>query len=368
VAEKIRVGVIFGGRSGEHEVSLRSARSIIDAIDKNKYEVIPIGITKQGKWLTADAAVGLLPEAVMADGTQQVAIIGDPTHRGLVHVNGRVSQEEAEQLDVVIPVLHGTYGEDGTIQGLLEMANVAYVGCGVLASSTGMDKVVMKKLFAAHGLPVGPYTFILRTAWEKDPSPIIAEIEKEIGYPAFVKPANLGSSVGISKAKDRNQLEAAINLAARYDRKIIIEQGINAREFEISVLGNDEPVASLPGEVMPAAEFYDYKDKYVDNKTKFEIPASLPAEQISEMQQIAVRAFQAIDGAGLARVDFFLDRDTGKLLLNEINTMPGFTAISMYPKLWEASGISYAELIDRLIALAIERHQEKSRNLTTFEM
>jgi D-alanine-D-alanine ligase len=366
VAEKIRVGVIFGGRSGEHEVSLRSARSIIDAIDKNRYEVIPIGITKEGKWLTAGAAVGLLPEAIMADATQHVAIIGDPTHKGLMHVNGRVSQE-VELLDVVIPVLHGTYGEDGTIQGLLEMANVAYVGCGVLASATGMDKIVMKKLFAANDIPVGPYTWILRTVWEKDRETVLSLVENEIGYPAFVKPANLGSSVGISKAKDRQQLGAALDLAARYDRRLIIEKGINAREYEISVLGNDEPVASLPGEVVPGAEFYDYKDKYVDNRTTFDIPAKLPSERIKEMQQLAVRAFQAIDGSGLARVDFFLDRDTDKLLLNEINTMPGFTTISMYPKLWEASGVSYSELIDRLIVLAIERHREKSRNVTTFE-
>jgi D-alanine-D-alanine ligase len=367
VSKKIRVGVIFGGRSGEHEVSLRSARSVIDAIDKDKYEVVPIGITKQGKWLTANAAVGLLPEAVMEAGNQQVAIIGDPTRQGLMQINGNASQE-TESIDVIFPVLHGTYGEDGTIQGLLEMANVAYVGCGVLASSTGMDKVAMKKLFAAHDLPVGPYTFILRSGWEKDRAAVLDRIEQQIGYPSFIKPANLGSSVGISKAKDRAQLEAAIDLAARYDRKIIIERGINAREFEVSVLGNDEVVASLPGEVMPAAEFYDYKDKYLDNKTQFQVPANLPADRVAEIQQLAIRAFQAIDGAGLARVDFFLDRDTGELILNEVNTMPGFTSISMYPKLWEASGISYPELIDRLITLAIERHQDKARTITTFEL
>jgi D-alanine-D-alanine ligase len=366
VPEKLRVGVIFGGRSGEHEVSLRSAHSIINALDKDKYDVVPIGITKQGNWLMAGEAAGLLPEAVMS-GNDHVALIGDPTRQGLVHVNGHDSLA-AEKLDVIFPVLHGTYGEDGTIQGLLEMAGVAYVGCGVLASSAGMDKVAMKQLFIAQGLPVGPFSWFLRTAWEKDRETILTRIEAELGYPAFVKPVNLGSSVGISKAKDRAQLATAIDLAAQYDRKIIVEKGINAREFEISVLGNDEPIASLPGEVIPGAEFYDYNDKYIDNKTRFEIPVKLPPEQIAEIQRLAIRSFHAIDGAGLARVDFFLDRDTNQLLLNEINTLPGFTPISMYPKLWEASGISFAELLDRLIMLAIERHREKSRNLTTFDV
>ncbi|MEW6733985.1 MAG: D-alanine--D-alanine ligase [Acidobacteriota bacterium] len=365
MSNKLRVGVIFGGRSGEHEVSLRSAHSIINAMDKNKYDVVPIGITKQGGWLIAKEAIGLLPETVM-NSTEQVALIGDPTHQGLIHVNGRVSQE-TEKFDVFFPVLHGTYGEDGTIQGLLEMADIAYVGCGVLASATGMDKVVMKRLFVANGLPVGPFIWFLRTTWEKDPSEILTRIETELGYPSFVKPANLGSSVGISKAKDRQQLEAAIELAIRYDRKIIVEKGINARELEISVLGNDEPIASLPGEVIPGAEFYDYNDKYLDNKTQFEIPAKLPASSIAEMQQLAIQAFQAIDGSGLARVDFFLERDTDRLILNEINTLPGFTSISMYPKLWEASGISYSELIDRLIVLAIDRHKEKSRSVTNYQ-
>lgn len=365
MAEKLRVGVIFGGRSGEHEVSLRSAQSIIKALDKNKYEVIPIGITKQGNWLSSKEATGLLPEAVMSS-TEQVVLIGDPTHQGLVRFNGHITNER-ERIDVFFPVLHGTYGEDGTIQGLLDMANVPYVGCGVLASSSGMDKIAMKKLFIAFDLPVGPFSWLLRNQWERNREQELNRIEAELGYPTFVKPANLGSSVGISKAKNKEQLAAAIDLAARYDRKIIIEKGINAREFEISVLGNDDPIASLPGEVIPGAEFYDYNDKYIDNKTRFEIPVQLPAERIAEIQNLAVRAFQAIDGSGLARVDFFLDKDTDQVLLNEINTLPGFTAISMYPKLWEASGIGYAELLDRLINLALERHQEKVRNVTTFE-
>jgi len=364
---KIRVGVIFGGRSGEHEVSLRSAKSIINALDKNKYEVIAIGITKAGNWLTSNAALGLLPEALMSDPrTESVALVGAPTHQGLVRLSGE-HLLSGEKLDVIFPVLHGTYGEDGTIQGLLDLADIPYVGCGVLASSTGMDKVVMKKLFVANGLAVGKFTWCLRSNWGKNRQTILTHIEQEIGFPAFVKPANLGSSVGISKAKNLAQLEEAIDLAAKYDRKIIIEKGINAREFEISVLGNDSPIASLPGEVIPGAEFYDYNDKYIDNKTQFEIPAKFPTERIEEIQKLAIQAFQAIDGSGLARVDFFLDRDTGELLLNEINTMPGFTSISMYPKLWEASGVGYVELIDRLIELAIERHKEKSQNVTSFD-
>lgn len=364
---KIRVGVIFGGRSGEHEVSLRSAKSIINALDKDKYEVIPIGITKEGNWLTTNAALGLLPEEVMSNPKKEsVALVGAPAYQGLVKLSGE-NFSQGEKLDVIFPVLHGTYGEDGTIQGLLDLADIPYVGCGVLASATGMDKVVMKKLFCANNLPVGKFTSCLRNSWEKNRREILAQIETEIGFPAFVKPANLGSSVGISKAKTLSQLEQAIDLAAKYDRKIIIEKGINAREFEISVLGNDLPIASFPGEVIPGAEFYDYNDKYIDNKTQFEIPAKLSPEKVMEIKKLAIQAFQAIDASGLARVDFFLDRDSGEWFLNEINTMPGFTSISMYPKLWEASGISYNELIDRLIELAIERHKEKSQNITTFE-
>lgn len=364
---KIRVGVIFGGRSGEHEVSLRSAKSIIDALDKNKYEVIPIGITKEGNWLTTNAALGLLPEAVMtAPEREPVALVGAPAHQGLVRLSGK-NLSSGEKLDVIFPVLHGTYGEDGTIQGLLDLADIPYIGCGVLASSTGMDKVIMKKLFVANDLPVGKFTWCLRSNWEKSRKEILSQVEAEIGFPCFIKPANLGSSVGISKAKNLVQLEQAIDLAAKYDRKIIIEKGINAREFEISVLGNDSPIASLPGEVIPGAEFYDYNDKYIDNKTQFEIPAKLSSEKVAEIKKIAIQAFQAIDASGLARVDFFLDRSTGEWLLNEINTMPGFTSISMYPKLWEASGIGYKELIDRLIELALEKHKEKSQNVTTFQ-
>ena len=364
---KLRVGVIFGGRSGEHEVSLRSAHSIIQALDKNKYEVIPIGITKSGNWLTASVALGLIPEAIMSNPqTESVALVGAPTYSGLVKLNGE-NLDVGEKLDVIFPALHGTYGEDGTIQGLFELADIAYVGCGVLASSTGMDKVAMKNLFVANGLAVGKFSWFLRKNWEQNRQTILDKLETELKFPMFVKPANLGSSVGISKAKNLSQLEQAIDLAIKYDRKIIVEAGINAREFEISVLGNDSPIASLPGEVIPGAEFYDYNDKYIDNKTQFEIPAKLSQELVEEMQQLAIKAFQAIDGSGLARVDFFLDRDSNELLLNEINTMPGFTSISMYPKLWEASGLSYSALIDQLIELAIERHKEKSQIITTYD-
>lgn len=364
---KLRVGVIFGGRSGEHEVSLRSAHSIIQALDKNKYEAIPIGITKSGNWLTASAALGLIPEAIMSNPqTESVALVGAPAYSGLVKLNGD-NLAVGEKLDVIFPALHGTYGEDGTIQGLFELADIPYVGCGVLASSTGMDKVAMKNLFVANDLAVGKFSWFLRKNWEQNRQTILDKLETDLKFPMFVKPANLGSSVGISKAKNLAQLEQAIDLAIKYDRKIIVEAGVNAREFEISVLGNDSPIASLPGEVIPGAEFYDYNDKYIDNKTQFEIPAKLSQELVEEMQQLAIKAFQAIDGSGLARVDFFLDRDTNKLLLNEINTMPGFTSISMYPKLWEASGLSYSNLIDRLIELAIERHKEKSQIITTYD-
>lgn len=365
---KLRVGVIFGGRSGEHEVSLRSAESIINALDRDKYEAVPIAITQTGKWLASSEATNLLPSAVIESADQRVAIFGDPTEKGLARFTNEGKANERDKLDVIFPVLHGTYGEDGTIQGLLEMADVPYVGCGVLGSAAGMDKVVMKRLFREAGLPIVEFTHFLRTQWEADPLLIELRVAEEIGFPCFVKPANLGSSVGISKATDAKSLNAAIALAAKYDRKIIVERGVDAREIEVSVLGNDEPVASLPGEIIPqSADFYDYKAKYIDaNGARLMIPAELSEQQTAEIQRLAVEAFQAIDGAGLGRVDFFLERETGKLLLNEINTMPGFTSISMYPKMWEASGIGYSKLIDRLIELAFERHCEKSRNVTSF--
>jgi len=368
LSQKLRVGVIFGGRSGEHEVSLRSAESVINALDRDKYEIVPIAITQQGKWLASSEATNLLPSAVIESADQHVAIFGDPTEKGLARFTGQGKADERDKIDVIFPVLHGTYGEDGTIQGLLEMADVPYVGCGVLGSAAGMDKVVMKRLFREAGLPIVEFTSFLRTQWEADPLLVELRVAEAIGFPCFVKPANLGSSVGISKATDTKGLNEAIRLAAQYDRKIVVERGVDAREIEVSVLGNDEPVASLPGEIIPqSAEFYDYKAKYIDaNGARLIIPAELDAEQTAEIQRLAVEAFQAIDASGLGRVDFFLERGTGRLLVNEINTMPGFTSISMYPKLWEASGIGYGELIDRLIELAFERHREKSRNVTSF--
>ncbi|MGH9838755.1 MAG: D-alanine--D-alanine ligase [Blastocatellia bacterium] len=369
MAKKLRVGVIFGGRSGEHEVSLRSAESVINALDRTKYEVVPIAVTRQGKWLASSEATNLVPSAVIQSADQRVAIFGDPTERGLARFSTDGKAGERESLDVIIPVLHGTYGEDGTIQGLLEMADVPYVGCGVLASAAGMDKVVMKRLFREAGLPIVDFTHFLRTQWEANSTRIESHVVEGVGLPCFVKPANLGSSVGISKAVDAKSLNAAIVLAAKFDRKIIVEKGVDAREIEVSVLGNDSPIASLPGEIIPrTAAFYDYKAKYVDaNGARLAIPAELTEAQTAEVQQLAIRAFQAIDGSGLGRVDFFLERGTDRLLVNEINTMPGFTSISMYPKLWDASGIGYGQLIDRLIELAFERHREKSRNATSYE-
>jgi D-alanine-D-alanine ligase len=360
----MRVGVIFGGRSGEHEVSLRSAESVINALDKSRYEVVPIGITQEGRWLISGDAKAMLPEHVMASNDQQqVAIIGDPTRQGLTRLDAGVS----EPLDVVIPVLHGTYGEDGTIQGLLEMAGVPYVGCGVLASANGMDKIVMKQLFAQAGLTVIDYEWLLRSSWEEDQDRVIKRIARSLGFPVFVKPANLGSSVGISKASSKEELRSAINDAARYDRRIIVERAVVGREIEVSILGNERPVASLPGEIITGHEFYDYEDKYIDTASRTEVPARLPKKITERIQRDAVKAFQAIDGAGLARVDFFVERETNQVIINEINTMPGFTSISMYAKMWEASGVSYTELVDRLIALAIERHRDRARNLTRYQ-
>lgn len=367
MAKKIRVGIIFGGRSGEHEVSLRSAESIIKAMDRSRYEVVPIGITKEGRWLQSGDVKALLPDAVMScDQPRQVAIIGDPTQKGLVRLDPNSEGAASQKLDVVFPVLHGTYGEDGTIQGLLEMAGVPYVGCGVLSSAAGMDKVVMKQLFEQAGLTVAKYEWFLRSSWEENPEAILKKTGRSLKYPVFVKPANLGSSVGISKARNKEELRAAIDDAARYDRRIIVERAVVGREIEISVLGNDHPTASLPGEVIAGHEFYDYEDKYIDNLSKTIIPAQLPRKTIERIQRDAVRAFQSIDGSGLARVDFFVERLSGRVIINEINTMPGFTSISMYAKMWAASGISYTELIDRLIELAIERHRDKSRNLTSY--
>jgi D-alanine-D-alanine ligase len=396
--KKLRVGILFGGRSGEHEISLLSAASVFDAIDKNKFEVVPIGITKEGHWVTAADAERLLrgefphqqerhlragdPEvtpgaAVLARG-EAVVIPPEPqAHGGSLtafqtdassHALARRAADRAINVDIVFPVLHGTFGEDGTIQGLLELADTAYVGAGVLGSAAGMDKDVMKSLFRAAGLPIVKHVTVLRSDWEAEPKKTQKQVEKNLKYPVFVKPANLGSSVGISKAHDRAELGPAIDEAAKFDRKIVIEQGVGgktqkAREIECSVLGNDKPEASLPGEIVPSKEFYDYDAKYLDEGSELIIPAKLTKAETKKVRELAIRAFRAVDCSGLARVDFLMDPGkTRKIYVNEINTMPGFTAISMYPKLWAATGLSYPDLIERLIQLGLERHEEKKRN------
>jgi D-alanine-D-alanine ligase len=401
VMKKIRVGILFGGRSGEHEVSLLSAASVFTAIDKSKYEVVPIGITKEGRWLTAADAERLLqgkplehearhlragdPEAtpsaaVLANG-EAVVVPPEPQKQGgalapfqteaAVSALARRAADRAINVDVIFPVLHGTFGEDGTIQGLLELADLPYVGAGVLGSAAGMDKDIMKSLFRAAGLPIVKHVTVLRSDWEAEPQKVHKLVKSRLKYPVFVKPANLGSSVGISKAHDRKELGPAIEEAAKFDRKIVIEQGVGgkkqkAREIECSVLGNDKPEASLPGEVVPGKEFYDYAAKYLDEGSELIIPAKLSKGETKKVQQLAISAFKAVDCSGLARVDFLMEpgspSKTRKIYINEINTMPGFTAISMYPKLWAASGLSYPELIERLIQLGIERHQEKKKN------
>jgi D-alanine-D-alanine ligase len=373
---KIRIGVIYGGRSGEHEVSVRSARSVIEAADPEKYEVIPVAITKEGRWLPPAESAALLPEsaqrrlsnyagAAAADGT--TALVVDPSRGGILRHEGTASGDQ--RLDVVFPVLHGTYGEDGTIQGLLEMAGIPYVGCGVLASSTGMDKVTMKTLFRHAGLPVCKYDWFLRRDWERNPSEVSGRVGREIGYPCFVKPANLGSSVGVSRAGDEESLVKAVNLAARYDRRIIVEEGLDAREIECAVIGNDEPEASLPGEYVvrdEQARFLDYTEKYSSTgRVEFVVPAHIPKRLARRIRELAVRAYKAVDGAGFARVDFFLRRDNNRLLVNELNTIPGLTDVSGFPQMWAASGVPFTQVIDRLVELAFERHAEKSRNETS---
>ncbi|NOZ28764.1 MAG: D-alanine--D-alanine ligase [Chloroflexi bacterium] len=355
--KKLRVGVLFGGRSGEHEVSLASARSVMNAMDPDRYEIVPIGITRSGYWITSEWSLEMLKAAV---GSEISA--AEVEARLEAYGNPLPDVAALADLDVIFPVLHGPYGEDGTIQGLLELIDVPYVGCSVVGSAVGMDKAMMKAIFAAHGLPQVRYRVVLRRRWETAPEQVVDELEAALAYPMFVKPANLGSSVGITKAHDRDELAAGLQEAARYDRKLIVEEGVDrAREIECSVLGNDAPEASLPGEVVPSREFYDYAAKYLDNASELLIPAPLSKEQTRLIQELAVAAFQALDGAGMARVDFLLSREDGRIYVNEVNTIPGFTSISMYPKLWEASGLAYPKLIDRLIDLALERHADRSR-------
>lgn len=399
--KSLRVGVIFGGRSGEHEVSLASARNVMEALHAAGHQVVPIGITPQGRWLPSgdphkylvDLAAGLhpaLPERAGSSSTGSTSTGSTSTgstSTGSAHIDSQeIDGAEAGEdgtwallprpaqgaslpaLDILFPVLHGPFGEDGTLQGMLEMGNIPYVGCGVLASAVCMDKGIARQLFANAGIPQVATIEVFRHLWRARPAPILEQVEAAMGYPVFVKPANLGSSVGISKAHTREELIQALDLAARYDRKLLVEAGVpNAREIEVSVLGNDDPIASVPGEIIPGAEFYDYAAKYLDDTSEAVIPAPLDEETIQRIQELAVLAFRLADCSGLARVDFLLNGETGELFLNELNTMPGFTKISMYPKLWEASGIPYPELVDRLVQLGLERYADRQQNETTRE-
>jgi D-alanine-D-alanine ligase len=359
---RIRIGVVFGGRSGEHEVSLASAASVLSAIDPERYEVVPMGIARDGQWLVGGDPLRALAEAAgvsLALPPPGVAAGGDPGARlARVPTAGGLPAGIAARLDVVFPVLHGPYGEDGTLQGLLELADVPYVGAGVLASAVGMDKATMKAVFRAHGLPVVPHLVVREHEWAEERDAVARRIGAELGYPCFVKPSNLGSSVGISKVREPAALADAIALALRHDRKAVVERAVVAREVEVSVLGNDHPEASVPGEIRPGREWYDYEAKYTDGIATIVIPAPLPDGLAREFQRLAVAAFRAVDAAGLARVDFFLEGEA-RIWVNEINTIPGFTRFSAYPRLWEASGLPYPKLVDRLIELALERHAQK---------
>jgi D-alanine-D-alanine ligase len=373
MARKIRVGVVFGGRSGEHEVSLASAQSVMEAIDKTKYEVVPIGITKEGRWIASGDPMKALASGE-ADASQPAALLGDPSRRGLMRLEDREQSIEAtrlSELDVVFPVLHGTYGEDGTVQGLLELAGIPYVGAGVIGSSVGMDKAVFKDVIKAHGFPIVAHVVVKRKAWDADPEAVMDRVETELGYPAFTKPANMGSSVGISKCHDRAGLAAGLAEAARFDRKLIVEEAVpKAREIEVSVLGNDDPIASIPGEIIPSREFYSYEAKYFDegdDASDLLIPAPISPELTEKVREMAVEVYKSIDCAGMARADFLLSGESDALYINEVNTIPGFTSISMYPKLWAATGISYPELIGRLIDLAVERFEDKERSETSYQ-
>jgi D-alanine-D-alanine ligase len=380
--KRLRVGVLYGGRSGEHEVSLASAAAVFANLDRTRYEPIAIRIEKDGRWALADRPPTMMSAADVIEQARveaarpsrsgrEVHLMARPSEETILSIDRRSAREDEGgaivtglNLDVIFPVLHGPYGEDGTIQGLLELANVPYVGAGVLASAVGMDKAVMKVVFAAAGLPICPYRFVLRHDWQTNRDTIAADLEKALGYPMFVKPANLGSSVGISKAKARPELMAAMDLAGGFDRKIVIEAAVpQAREIECAVLGNDNPEASVPGEIIPSREFYDYEAKYLDDGSKVIIPANVGPKTAAEIQRLSILAFKAIDCAGMARVDFLLSPE--KIFVNEVNTIPGFTTISMYSKLWDASGVKYPALLDRLVALALERHGEKQQLRTS---
>ncbi|HEY0702644.1 MAG TPA: D-alanine--D-alanine ligase family protein [Candidatus Acidoferrales bacterium] len=364
-AKRLRVGVLFGGRSGEHEVSLASAASVIRALDPAKYEAVPIGIAKDGRWLVGSGAMKLLADVLKSG--DRVVLPADPTAGSLVPLASGSGQSSVS-VDVIFPVLHGTFGEDGTVQGLLDLAGLPYVGAGVLASAVGMDKDVQKRLFEQAGLPIVPFVAVRRAEWEKDPAGVTKMLRKKFKFPMFVKPATLGSSVGMSRVKTPQEIGPALDLAAEFALKIIVERAVSAREIEVSVLGNDDVSASIPGEIVPHREFYDYAAKYLEQGTRLVIPAKLSKKQVATFQEYAVRAFRAIDGTGMSRCDFFLEKRTNRIYINELNTIPGFTSISMYPKLWEASGLPYTQLIDRLIELALDLHAQKARTKYSIEL
>jgi D-alanine-D-alanine ligase len=393
---KVRVGILFGGRSGEHEVSLLSAASVIGSIDKSKFEVVPIGITKEGRWLAEAHAERLLrgkkadeaheehrhdrhlragdpdatPGAALLQRGEAVLVPPVPSDKSIVPFQTNAPPPSALAVDIIFPVMHGTFAEDGTIQGLLELADIPYVGAGVLGSAAGMDKAIMKDLFRSAGLPIVRHVAVLRSEWNRDQKKMVKRVEGALKYPVFVKPANLGSSVGISKAHDGKELGPAMDEAAKYDRKIVIEEGAGgkkykAREFECAVLGNDEPKASVVGEIVPIKEFYDYDAKYIVEGSEPIIPAKISKKMQKQIQEMSILGFRAVDCSGLARVDFLMDPKSEKVWINEINTMPGFTSISMYPKMWAATGLPYQKLITRLIELGFERYEEKKKNRYT---
>jgi D-alanine-D-alanine ligase len=384
---KIRVGIVFGGRSGEHEVSLRSARSVMAAIDKDKFEVVPIGISKEGHWMIGGDPMRALMARVdprllrapVKDAAEEPSSTDTNEHGRELAISNTVHGADLvpraallDELDVIFPVLHGPFGEDGTVQGLLELAGLPYVGAGVTSSAVGMDKILFKDVMKAHGLPIVPDLRVKRKRCEAEREAVLDEVEATLGYPVFTKPANLGSSVGIRRCGDRTALAAGLDEAARFDRKLLVEMAVpHTREIEVSVLGNDEPIASLPGEIIPSREFYDYAAKYIDEGEEASdllIPAPLSEEQTAQIRAMAVQVYLAIDCAGLARVDFLLNGETDELFVGEVNTIPGFTTISMYPKLWEATGILYSELISRLIDLALERHADRGRSQTSYAL
>lgn len=365
---KKRVAVLFGGQSDEHDVSLRSAQTIIKALDPARYEVVPVGITREGRWLAGGDPMQVLTAAspmfhlASKNGETNNGNASAATTTAVTVVEGTsLPLEFSESVDIVFPALHGPMGEDGTVQGFLELTGVPYIGSGVLGSATAMDKAITKHLLTQAGLPQLPWVQVLRRDWERDPAAIESAIAERIGYPSFVKPANMGSSVGVSKANNAEELHEALRTAAHYDRKIVVEQGVNAREIELAVLGNDDPIVSVAGEVVPAGEFYDYNAKYIDDDAQLLVPADIDPEILAYMQRMAIDVFRALDLAGLARVDFFIERDTDRIFVNEVNTLPGFTSISMYPMLWEASGVPLEELVERLIQLGLERKADNHR-------